>query len=56
MENPKEEIAIRAFSMTVLYQISQKFPELKTELHLLICLFWKKPGRRPASNREADIF
>ncbi|MFA7687534.1 MAG: hypothetical protein WCY25_06695 [Moheibacter sp.] len=36
LDNPKEEIAIRAFAMTVLYQISQKFPELKTELHLLI--------------------
>ncbi len=32
----KEPIAIKVFSMTVLYNITQKIPELKNELRLLI--------------------
>jgi hypothetical protein len=34
--NQKEEIAIRAFSMTVLYNITHRFPDLKPELKSLI--------------------
>lgn len=35
-ENPKEEVGIRAFSMTVLYNITDQFPELKPELKMTI--------------------
>lgn len=34
--NPKEAIAVRAFSMTVLGKICQKVPELKPELRLIL--------------------
>lgn len=34
--NPKEEIAIRAFSMVILYNISNTFSELKPELKAMI--------------------
>jgi len=36
LENPGEPIAIKAFSMSVLYNISEKIPEIKNELKLLI--------------------
>lgn len=34
--NPKEAIAQRAFAMTVLYRISEKIPEIKSELIAVI--------------------
>jgi len=34
--NPKEAVAIRSFSMTVLHNITKKVPELQNELRLLI--------------------
>lgn len=36
LANPKEEIAIRAFAMVVLYNISNTFPELKPELKAIV--------------------
>ena len=36
LENPKEAVAVRVFSMTVLYNICQKEPDLKNELKMLI--------------------
>lgn len=36
LENPKEAVALRIFSMTVLYNICLKEPELKNDLQLLI--------------------
>lgn len=36
LDDPKEAVAVRAFSMTVLYNICQKEPELKNELRLVI--------------------
>jgi hypothetical protein len=34
--NPNEAIAVRAFSMTVLFNISKKEPDLKNELKLIL--------------------
>ena len=36
LQNPKEPIAVRVFSMTVLAQIAKKQPGLKKELTLMI--------------------
>lgn len=36
LADPREAIAVRAFSMTVLEKICQKIPELKPELRLII--------------------
>lgn len=36
LENPEQPIAIRAFSMVVLYKISLKWPDLQNELRLVI--------------------
>lgn len=36
LSNPKEAIAIKVFSMTVLLHIVQKVPELKNELQIII--------------------
>jgi len=45
--NPKEEIAIRAFSMSVLYNLSQHFPELKPELKTAIEMVLAEPLSSP---------
>ena len=39
LETPSTPVAIRAFSMRVLYKISQKEPDLKNELKLIIETF-----------------
>ncbi len=36
LAHPKEEIAIRAFAMTVLYNLTNYYPELKPELKAMI--------------------
>lgn len=36
LEDPKETIAVRAFSMTVLANLAQQYPEIKNEIILLI--------------------
>ena len=41
LADPKEAIAIRVFSMTILEKICQKIPELKPELRLLIEEHWE---------------
>lgn len=47
LENPKEEIAIRAFSITVLFNLTQYYPELKSELQLMIETVLEEPGISP---------
>ncbi len=47
MSNPQEEIAVRAFSMTVLYKISQFYPELKPELKSAILYVLEEPCSSP---------
>lgn len=44
MLNPKEEIAVRAFSFTVLYNITQTHPELKQELFQAIQYILEEPN------------
>lgn len=41
LADPKEAIAVRVFSMTVLEKICQKVPELKPELRLIIEEHWE---------------
>ena len=36
LQNPTEAIAIKVFSMTILYKITQKYPELKDELKFIL--------------------
>jgi hypothetical protein len=36
LENPKESIAVRAFSMKVLGKLYSKYPEIKEELKALV--------------------
>ena len=36
LESPKEAMAIKAFSMTVLGNLAKQYPEIKTELQLII--------------------
>jgi hypothetical protein len=36
LENPKESIAVRAFSMRVLGKLHSKYPEIKEELKTLV--------------------
>ncbi len=47
LADPKEEIAIRAFSMTVLYNISERFYELKPELQVMIESVLAEPETSP---------
>ena len=47
MTNPQEEIAVRAFAMTVLYNISQFYPELKPELRAAILYVLEEPESSP---------
>lgn len=47
LENPKEEIAVRAFSMTVLYNICKFYPELKPELEATILFILEEPNCSP---------
>jgi len=51
--NPKEEIAIRAFAITVLYNISEKYPELKPELAATIESVLSEPGCSPGVQSRA---
>lgn len=48
LSDPKEEIAIRAFAMTVLYKITTHHPELKPELFTTIQFVLEKPNSSPA--------
>jgi hypothetical protein len=36
LQNPSEAIAIKVFSMTILDNLTQKYPELKEELHFIL--------------------
>ncbi|NLN33857.1 MAG: hypothetical protein GX159_09735 [Flavobacteriaceae bacterium] len=45
--DPKEEIAIRAFSMSVLYNLTQDFPELMPELKSTIEFILEKSESSP---------
>src|SRR5690606_30925323 len=47
LENPKEEIAVRAFSMTVLFKICEFYPELKPELETTILFILEEPNCSP---------
>lgn len=47
MMDPKEEIAVRAFSFTVLYEISQIHPELKMELESAIRMVLEEENSSP---------
>lgn len=47
LTNPNEDIAIRAFAMTVLYQITRFYPELKPELKSTIEFILEEPGCSP---------
>lgn len=47
MINPQEEIAVRAFAMTVLYNISQFYPDLKPELKAAIFIVLEEPKSSP---------
>ena len=51
LQNPKEPIAVRVFSMTVLVNLSKKVPELKREL--LIILEDQFPYEGPAYRSRA---
>lgn len=52
--NPKEEIAVRAFAMVVLYNISNHFPELKPELKALIESVLEEPQGSPGVRSKAN--
>lgn len=52
--NPKEEIAVRAFAMVVLYNISNHFPELKSELKDLIESVSEEPEISPGVRSKAN--
>ncbi len=47
MTHPQEEIAVRAFAMTVLYNISQFYPDLKPELKTAIFIVLEEPESAP---------
>ncbi len=47
LENPSEEIAVRAFAMTVLYNITEFYPELKPELASTIQFVLEEPNCSP---------
>lgn len=52
--NPKEEIAIRAFAMVVLYNISNHFPELKPELKAMIESVLEEPQVSPGVRSKSN--
>lgn len=52
--NPKEEIAVRAFAMVVLYNISNHFSELKPELKALIESVLEEPQVSPGVRSKAN--
>ncbi len=53
LQSAKEPIAIRVFSMTVLYNISKVYPEIKPELALIIedMLPYGSPGIKSRGNK-----
>lgn len=52
--NPKEEIAVRAFAMVVLYNISNTFPELKPELKAMVESVLDEPQVSPGIRSKAN--
>ena len=58
LADPKEEIAVRAFSMTVLYNITQYYRELKQELKAMIEMVLSEPKVFPGvkSRGEKTLF
>lgn len=54
LANPKEEIAVRAFAMVVLYNISNVFPELKSELKAMIESVLEEPKVSPGVRSKAN--
>lgn len=54
LSNPKEEIAIRAFAMVILYNISNHFPELKPELKLMIESVLEEPEISPGVRSKGN--
>jgi len=52
--NPKEAIAVRAFSMGILYNISYYFPELKPELKTAIESVLDEPQPSPGVRSKAN--
>lgn len=56
LADPKEEIAIRAFAMTVLYNLSAHYPELKNELKTMIEMVLEEPNVSAESGQEAEKY
>lgn len=54
LADPKEEIAIRAFAMVVLYNISNNFPELKPELKTMIESVLEEPQISPGVRSKGN--
>lgn len=53
LQDKKEAVAVRVFSMTVLDHLARKNPELKNELHMIVedNLPWGSPGFRARAKR-----
>lgn len=57
LSSAKETIAVKAFSMTVAYRISEDVPEIKQELKLLIedMMLYASPGIRSRGNKILKV-
>lgn len=63
LESPAEPLAVKVFSMSVLAKLAKEYPEIKTELKLIIedqlphqTAGFKKQGEESAENfRKAEI-
>lgn len=56
LEDPREAITVRVFSMTVLHNVSKYYPEIKNELLILIQNVLEEPNSSPGiKNRGTKI-
>lgn len=57
LDSGKEAVAIKAFSMTILFKLSAKYPELRNELQILIenQLPYQKPAFVSRGNKILDL-
>ena len=54
VESPNEAVAIKAFSLTVLYNLSKLYPEIIPEVKTLIEIQW--PKQTAAFRVRAKVF
>jgi hypothetical protein len=55
LENPQKAIAIRVFSMTVIFNIARKYPEIRQELGTLLTFLLQEKQSAGFENRARKL-